>query len=721
MRRTRLLLILLSLVVAALALFLFLKFRHRSQPTPFNWRASIITIAGNGAPSFAESIQPLQAGLSDPFGVVVGQDGAIFIADAGESNRIRSISNEGMMTTLAGGNEGFADGSGAQASFNSPSGLAIDHAGNIFVADTGNNRVRKVTPEGVVSTIAGNGTAGYVDGQGASAEFNGPIGVAVDGNGNVFVADTYNDRIRKIAVSGEVTTVAGGNKPGYADGDGPSSLFDTPCGIVAYPDGSLMVADSGNNRLRKIAYGRVSTLSLTGVSDDESLRKPEGLALTHDGFLYCTESDRARIIQIAPDGKVAVMAGNGPGFADGHDSARFNQPAGLAIDPRNGDLLVADSANYLVRKLTAIEMTPTESSPQPLPRITSETIGEKFLRWPVNPQDRPHEVVATVGEVRGTYESNDSRDHLHSGLDVAAAFGEVVRVIRPDKVSNPLPNWGFESLSEGLRVGIVSYIHMRVGRDKDSQLFGDQRFIPVSGDDGKLIRIRVKRGTRFRVGDGVGTVNRMYHVHLIVGPSGAEINPLSLSPLGFVDTIAPTIEKDGIKVLDESGQPLKEMDHGRVVVRGRVRIVVDAFDRYDMNSDRRRLGLYSLGYQVLSAKQVSETPPRVDVKTKQTDSANLTPAPGFEHPRINILFNRLPWGAEAPKLAYTDQSGITVYGSKTTRFLYEISNIVKDGHASPGFWNSSELPKGNYMLRVIARDFSGNEATENRDLPIEIR
>lgn len=151
-----------------------------------------------------------------------------------------------------------------------------------------------------------------------------------------------------------------------------------------------------------------------------------------------------------------------------------------------------------------------------------------------------------MGEVRGSFDSTDSRDHLHSGLDVSGTFGEVVRAIRSDKVTSPLPNGGFNSLSEGLRIGFISYIHMHVGRDKDGKPFEDPRFVRLKSDDGKLARLRVRRGTRFRPGDALGTVNRMYHVHLIVGPSGAEINPLSLSPVGLGDKIAPTIERDGI-------------------------------------------------------------------------------------------------------------------------------------------------------------------------------
>jgi DNA-binding beta-propeller fold protein YncE len=688
----------------------------RPTPTTFNWQAHVSTLAGDGSPR----------GLSDPFGIAIGCDGAIYVADAGENNAIHKLTPQDTsttLTTLAGGDD----------SFNTPSGLAIDTYGNIYVADTGNNRVRKITAEGVVSTVAGTGTAGYLDGPANAAQFDGPIGVAVDAKGNIYVADTYNDRIRKISSDGQVSTLAGAGRPGHEDGDAAYALFDTPCAVVVSADGTLYVADTGNNLLRKITTtGQVTTLTVTFRADPDrsSLRSPTGLAITHDGFLYVTELDRGTVIQMSPDGKACVIAGNGPAYADGSgDVARFNQPAGLAIDPRNGDLVVADGANYLLRRLSHSEAGTTPrsevgtaaASTELLPRLTPETLGEKNLLWPLDPQDRPHEVVATMGEVRGSFDSTDSRDHLHSGLDVSGTFGDVVRAIRSEKVTSPLPNWGFDLLSEGLRVGVVSYIHMQVGRDKDAKPFNDPRFVQVKTGDGKLARIRVRRGTRFRPGEALGSVNRMYHVHLIVGPSGAEINPLSLSPVGFSDKIAPTIEKDGIQLFDESGNRFTEKQNGRLLVHGRVRIVVDAFDRTDMNSERRRLGLYRLGYQVFKSNDEG-APALVPARHSSPSPApQLEPAPDFAVPRITVIFNRLPHSDDAPKLAYASDSGITVYGNKTTRFLYELTNTIRDGRATVGAWDTTSLPKGAYLLRILAADYSGNEAQRGQDLLITIR
>jgi DNA-binding beta-propeller fold protein YncE len=679
--------IVILVVLGAVATGIFLGVRRylKQKPTVLGWNGRLTTIAGDGAPAIRDTGQGAQAAFSDPFGVAIALDGSVFVSDAGESNRIRKIAPDGVVTTFAGSTEGFADGPGTSAAFNSPSGIALDSSSNLYVADTSNNRIRKITRDGVVSTIAGSGGNGFADGPALAAQFDGPLGVAVDARGTIFIADTYNDRIRKLDTNGQVTTVAGGTRPGLADGAANQALFDTPSGVVATDDGVIIVADTGNDRLRKITPdGQVSTLELKG---GEELRGPVGLALTHDKFLYVTELGRSRMIQITLDGEVRTIWESSGNRNDG--IARLTQASGVGVS-WNGDVFVADSGNYLVRRLSPEVQPPSPADDlhEDAPRLTPETLQMQSLLWPLDPQQSPHEVAATMGEVRGSYGTTDSRHHLHSGLDVFGAFGDVVRTVRNEKVTGPDSNWGFGDLGEGLRVGLISYIHIHVGRDKDGKVFADRRFIQLKGDDGKLARMRVRRGTRFKIGDALGTVNRMYHVHMNVGPPGRETNPLSLSPVGFSDTKPPTIERDGIQLLSEAGQRLVEKQNGDLVVHGRIKIVVDAFDRADMNPERRRLGLYKLGYQVL----------------KSDGSA----VPGFQ-PRITMLFNRLPPDRDATKLAYAAESGITVYGSASTRFLYEVTNIVRDGRAEPGFWDTSTLAPGPYTLRIFAADFSGNE------------
>ncbi|HEX8353282.1 MAG TPA: hypothetical protein VF611_10300, partial [Pyrinomonadaceae bacterium] len=455
------------------------------------------------------------------------------------------------------------------------------------------------------------------------------------------------------------------------------------------------------------------------------LSEPSGLALTRDGFLYVTELDRGRVVQVAPDGAARVIAGLGSGFADGDGraAARFNQPAGLALTD-DGSLLVADAANYLVRRVVPADAQGVEktqgtavlsgglagvapaaqsdaaaSQAEVLPRIDVRWLGAPFP-WPLDPQGARHELVATMGEVRGSYGTDDSRHHLHSGVDVFGVYGQTVRAVRDEKVSSPLANWGFGGLNEGVRAGLMTYVHLRVGRDEKDEMLRGAPFVGVRDGEGRVARVRLRRGTRLRVGDPLGTINRMYHVHMNLGPPGAEMNPLALPFPGFGDAAPPRIERDGVRLFDEAGAPVTSKRDGRVLLRGRVRIVVDAFDQVDGNQARRRLGLYRVGYQLLRP--------------------DGTPAPGFERPRVNIEFNRLPPGDEPTKIAYADESGITVYGSKQTRFLYEVTNTVRDGRASRGAWDTSKLPPGDYTLRILAADFSGNEAEANRDLPVTV-
>ena len=700
------------MLLAGLAIggfFFYQWYINRPIPTIVGWQPVVSTLAGDGAPGSTDG-QTGKAQFADPFGVAVDNLGNLYIADAGDNNRIRKIALDGQVTTFAGSSEGFRDGQGTNATFNTPSAIAIDSKNNIYVADTGNNAIRKISPTGAVETLAGDGTAGSRDGPARSAQFNGPVGVAVDKEGNVYVADTYNDRIREITIDGQVKTLAGGAVPGYQDGSATAALFDTPCGLAVAPNGDLLIADTGNNAIRKLTKeGQVSThvgLPTTGVPENESyplINSPTGLAMTHDGFLYVTSNNRGRIYQVSPDGSSRLLAGEGIGFANGAgQKARFSNPTGIAVD-RRGSLYVSDAANYLVRKLSVPAKdikTVSADITETLPRLSPETLHITDFPWPVAPQRQWHEVAGTMGEVRGSYDG-ESRDHFHSGLDVQGAMGTRVLSVYDEKVVNPLNSYGFESLNEGFHVGIMTYFHLRVGRDEKDDLLTDLRFIALRDDQGKIRRVRIKRGTRFRVGDILGTINRMYHVHMNFGPSGGEINPLNLPLIGFSDKVNPTIERDGIHIVDSGGQQLKQQRSGRLVVHGDVSIVVDAYDQVDGNQARRKLGLYKLGYQILKA--------------------DGSAAPGFDQPRMTMEFNRLSAAdSDAVKIAYADSSGITVYGNAVTKFLYVVTNTFQDGKAKSGVWHASELPSGNYVLRIIAQDFSGNQAVNGRDLAITI-
>jgi sugar lactone lactonase YvrE len=696
-------------------------------PTNRDAIGDVATLAGAGRPG-VEDGKPLEAAFSDPFGIAVDNRGNVIIADAGQSNRIRVITAKGKVGLLAGSDEGYRDGSAAVAQFNTPSGIALDKDNNIIIADTSNNRIRMLTADLKVTTVAGSGDAGFKDGPASEAQFDGPIGVAVDRRGNIFVADAYNDRIRKISTDGNVTTIAGAGSPGFGDGAGAEALFDTPCGVAVDDKGNVFVADTGNRAIRKItAQGEVTAIAGgeradgNGQSNEIGFSRPVGLLVTHDGFLFITDAGRGQIIRITPEGQSSVYAGIGTGYAEGQ-KARFNGPTGIAID-RDGNLYVADSQNYLIRIVSparsgvdASTGANTGAAPDVFIQPPAETaaaspnavvphinasllnIGRAFP-WPLNPQNQWHEVAGVVGEARGA-PGGVALDHLHAGLDVRGNMGERVVAVMDEKVSAPIATWGFDDTSEGIRVGLMTYIHIRVGRDIHDQIQSPAMFKPVIDDTGKPARVRVRRGTRFRVGDFVGTLNRLYHVHLNLGPSNSEANAIEFPFIDFKDTVAPTIEPKGIEVISASGQPFNQGGKARLTISGDVDIVVTAYDRVDGNVSSRKLGLYRAGYQLL-----------------KEDS---TPVAGYEQPLINIEFNRLPPGDESVFLVYAQGSGVSAYGTPT-KFKYIVTNRVRDGEARDGLLRTAGLAQGNYIIRVIAEDYAGNHASgKSTELPISV-
>ncbi|MGA8147303.1 MAG: NHL repeat-containing protein [Gallionellaceae bacterium] len=300
-----------------------------------------------------------------PYAVATDTSGNVYVADSG-NNTIRKITPSGVVSTLAGtpGVEGSADGSGAAASFNYPSGIAADSVGNVYVADSGNNIIRKITPTGVVSTLAGMpGVQGSADGSGAAARFNYPTGVATDSAANIYVVDKWNYTIRKITPGGLVTTLAG--TPGIfgsADGTGVAASFFLPTGVATDSAGNVYVADSDNNMIRKITpAGVVSTFagspviygSADGTGAEASFYYPTGVATDSAGNVYVADSDNNTIRKISPAGVVSTLAGapGVTGSADGTGaSASFYFPTGVATDS-TGNVYVADSDNNTIRKI----------------------------------------------------------------------------------------------------------------------------------------------------------------------------------------------------------------------------------------------------------------------------------------------------------------------------------------------------------------------------------
>jgi len=265
----------------------------------------------------------------------------------------------------------------SMAQFNHPTGVAVDSSGNVYVADTDNHRIRKITPERVVTTLAGSGTAGFANATGTQAQFNHPLGVAVDSSGNVYVADTDNDRIRKITPAGVVSTLAGSTE-GFADGTANTAKFDYPGDVAVDSSGNVYVADTYNDRIRKITPADriedrvVSTLAGTGTRDHANgaantakFDHPFDVAIDSSGNVYVADTYNHRIRKITPadrieDRVVSTLAGTGDAdFADATgNAAKFNQPTSVAVDS-SGNVYVADRKNNRIRKITPAGMVST--------------------------------------------------------------------------------------------------------------------------------------------------------------------------------------------------------------------------------------------------------------------------------------------------------------------------------------------------------------------------
>ncbi|MCF6130751.1 T9SS type A sorting domain-containing protein [Flavobacterium wongokense] len=322
------------------------------------------TYAGSATRGLENGQSGTMAMFNSPVAVAVTSSGITYVIDDFNSC-IRKVTANGIVSTFVGNvGTGYADGTGTAAYFNNPKGMCLDASGNIYVADTFNNRIRKITPSGVVTTIAGDGTVGYLDGQGTAAKFNNPYGLTVDTAGNIYVADTKNHRIRKISTSGAVTTVAGYILSGYADGPSTTARFKNPQGIaIDNTTGILYIVDTTNNRIRKIATdGTVSTFagSFAGYSDDQGtaayFNNPIGITIDGSGNFYIGDYYNSVIRKITSTGLVSTYAGSGSSeFVDGIGNvAGFYFPVGVTTDA-SGNVYVADSYTQRIRKITSVD------------------------------------------------------------------------------------------------------------------------------------------------------------------------------------------------------------------------------------------------------------------------------------------------------------------------------------------------------------------------------
>ncbi len=303
------------------------------------------------------------AQFGQPWSPVIATAGNIYVAEVRFST-IRQITPQGSVSTFAGqaGIQGSTDGVGTNASFSNPFGLAIDSSNYLYVADTGNDTIRKITPGGAVSTLAGlAGNYGSADGTRSGALFGNPRGVAVDTNGNVYVADTSNETIRKITPAGAVTTLAGlVNSFGIADGTGSGARFNFPTALAVDTSGNIFVADDQNSAIRKVTpSGVVTTLAgftgsggaTDGTGNTARFNIPTGVAIDAAGNIYVADNGNNAIRKVTQTGVVTTLAGlsGNPGTVDGIGSlVRFHFPSGVAVDA-SGSLFITDSQNSTIR------------------------------------------------------------------------------------------------------------------------------------------------------------------------------------------------------------------------------------------------------------------------------------------------------------------------------------------------------------------------------------
>jgi len=319
---------------------------------------SVSTVAGCGTAGAVDG-SGATAEFNYPSGVAVDSDGNVYVADK-QNNKIRKVDTAGVVSSYVGtGLPGSTDGASVVAKFKLPSDVALDAAGNLYVADTGNHKIRKITPEGTVSTLAGSGSAGSQDGTGTSASFSSPGGLCLDTSGNIYVADTGNNLIRKVSPAGAVTTIAGSGTPGFADGPHNTAQFNQPADVAVDASGAIYVADNGNCRVRKIVGENVSTVAGTGTAGshdgpalEATFNYPTGIELDSSGFIYIADSDGNRVRKLGPAGIVITLAGTGTaGSDDGpYSASSFSCPSRLAVDAQ-GNLIVPDMNSHKIRKI----------------------------------------------------------------------------------------------------------------------------------------------------------------------------------------------------------------------------------------------------------------------------------------------------------------------------------------------------------------------------------
>jgi len=516
--------------------------RVHSQSFVFSTRAGSASIGGADGTGAA-------ARFSGPSGVTADNQGNIYVTDSG-NDTIRKITPGGTVMTIAGqiGVKGSADGTGTNASFNLPTGIAVDANGNLYVADEFNDTIRKITPAGtnwVVSTLAGQVTnAGLIDAMGTNAEFATPAAVAVDGAGNVYVADTADDAIRQITPAGLVSTIAGQpHHPGSTDGTNNAAQFYMPFGITVDAATNLYVTDGINETVRKLVpVGTnwvVSTIagqvlvsgSNDGMGTNAQFSGPAGIAVSGGSTLYVADDNNNTIRKLTLTGTnwtVSTFVGLAGvyGDADGAtNNARFHSPIGVTVDGA-GNVYVADANNDEIRKITTGGVVSTFAG---ISTGSTDGPGTNALFWSTSAvaldarndvyvadyynctirKIATNGIVSTIAGLAGNIGSADGTNNaasfyypsdiaLDSGgsLYVADAYNSTIRRITPvgtNWVTSTIAGQaGIYGIVNGVGTNAVFYVPAGIAVDANTNVF-------VSDNYGMVIRKVTPVGTNWMV------------------------------------------------------------------------------------------------------------------------------------------------------------------------------------------------------------------------------
>jgi sugar lactone lactonase YvrE len=431
---------------------------------------NVTTLAGSGTATNTNGTGSL-ASFKVPYNCAVDFTGNVYVADSG-NNIIRKITSSGVVTTLAGsGTVTYLDGNGTLAGFNNPCGIAVDTSGNVYIGERFNHRIRKITPQGVVTTLAGSGIGTYLDGNGTLAGFNSPFGLTIDSSGNVYVADTTNNRIRKITPQGVVSTFAGSGAASFADGTGTNAIFYNPYGVYMSPTGILYVADTLNNRVRQISSTQiVTTLAGSGtatyldsVGTLSGFNYPNSITVDNNNIIYVTDLNNNRIRSITSAGIVTTLTGSGiASFANGTGTnSSFNAPWGICVDIYN-NLYIGDSTNNMIRKITPLStqttvnvLTPSSNALLPATNQSAFTVkynSAGISQWAV--------ALNSVSSNNGASVATDSNGNVY----MAGTYSSGTNTIYQNQTVSPLsviPSssnaaFGMKISSNGIPQWIVS-------------------------------------------------------------------------------------------------------------------------------------------------------------------------------------------------------------------------------------------------------------------------